>query len=86
MYMVALRSAGFGSGSGQQGKEFTVITPRNSIYVFVAAFSVAVVACQPSEGSAERIGKDVDKAAKKIGNQIDKAADKAKESISDARK
>ena len=63
-----------------------MITPRNSLYVFVAAFSLAVVACQPSDGPAERMGKDVDKAAKKIGNQVDKAADKAKESISDARK
>ena len=63
-----------------------MITPRNSIYVFVAAFSVAVVACQPSSAPAERIGKDVDKAAKKIGNQVDKAADKTKESISDSRK
>lgn len=73
-------------GSGQPGKEVTVITPRNSIYVFVAAFSVAVVACQPSEGPAERIGKDVDRTAKKVGKQVDKAADKAKESISDAKK
>ena len=63
-----------------------MITPRNSIYVFVAALSVAVVACQPSNVPADRIGKDVDKAAKKIGNQVDKAADKTKESISDPRK
>ena len=63
-----------------------MITPRNSLYVFVAAFSLAVVACQPSDGSAKRMGRDVDKAAKKIGNQVDKSADKAKESISDARK
>jgi len=62
-----------------------VITPRNSIYVFVAAFSVAVVACQPSDGPVERIGKDVDRTAKKIGNQVDKAADKTKESISDTK-
>ncbi len=63
-----------------------MITPRNALYVFVAAFSVAVVACQPSDGSAERIGKDIDKAAKKIGNQVDKAADKTKESIGYASK
>ena len=52
-----------------------MITPRNSIYVLVAAFSMAVVACQPSDVPVERMGKDVDKAAKKIGNQVDKAAD-----------
>ena len=63
-----------------------MITPGNSIYVFVAALAVAVVACQPSDVPVERIGKDVDKAAKKIGNQVDKAADKTKESISDSRK
>ena len=55
-----------------------MITPGNSIYVFVAALAVAVVACQPSDVPVERIGKDVDKAAKKIGNQVDKAADKTK--------
>ena len=63
-----------------------MITPRNALYVFAAAFSVVVVACQPSDGSAERIGKDIDKAAKKIGNQVDKAADKTKESIGYASK
>lgn len=71
----------FSAGSAQQGKEFIVITPRNSICVFVAA--LAVVAC---DVPTDRVGKDVDKAAKKIGNQVDKAADKTKESISYSRK
>jgi hypothetical protein len=63
-----------------------MLTPRNAIYVFIVTFVLAMVACQPSEGPAERIGKDVDQAAKKVGDQVDKAADKAKDAVNDAKK
>ena len=63
-----------------------MLTPRNAVYVFVATFSLAMAACQPAEGPAERAGKNVDQAAKKIGDQVDKAADKTKEAIGDAKK
>ena len=60
--------------------------PRNALYVFVATCALAVVACQPAEGPAERAGKSIDNAAKKVGNEVDKAADKAKDAIDDAKK
>ena len=63
-----------------------MLTPRNSLYVFVAACALAMAACQPVDGPAERVGKDIDKAAKKLGDQVDKAADKAKEAVNDAKK
>ena len=63
-----------------------MLTPRNSIFVFVAACSLAVAACQPAEGPAERAGKNVDKTAKKVGDQVDKTADKVKATVKDATK
>lgn len=52
------------------------LTPRNSIYVFVAMCSIAVAACQPSDHSAERVGRDIDNAAKNLSVEVDKAAAK----------
>lgn len=65
-----------------------MFNPRNSVFVFVfvAAGSLAMAACQPAEGPAERAGKNVDNAAKKVGNQVDKAADKVKDAVDDAKK
>ena len=63
-----------------------MLTPRNSIFVFVAVCSLAVAACQPAEGPAERAGKNVDKTAKKVGDQVDKTADKVKATVNDATK
>ena len=63
-----------------------MLTPRNAIFVFVAACSLAMAACQPADGPAERVGKDIDHAAKKLGDQVDKAADKAKDTANDAKK
>jgi predicted small secreted protein len=55
-----------------------MLTPRNALFAFVVACSLATAACQPAEGPAERVGKDVDNAAKKVGDQVEKAADKVK--------
>jgi hypothetical protein len=63
-----------------------MLNPRNALYVFVATCALAVAACQPAEGPAERAGKSLDNAAKKVGNEVDKAADKAKDAIDDAKK
>lgn len=63
-----------------------MLKPRNAIYVFVAACSLAMAACQPAEGPAERAGKHIDKTAKKVGDQVDKAAGKTKEAVNDAKK
>ena len=63
-----------------------MLNPRHAVFVFVAACALAMAACQPAEGPAERAGKNVDKTAKKIGDQVDKAAGKAKESIIDTNK
>jgi len=63
-----------------------MLTPRNFIYVFVATCSVAMAACQPHEGPAERAGKQIDNTAEKVGDQVDRAADKAKDAAEDAKK
>jgi hypothetical protein len=63
-----------------------MLNPRNAIYIFVATCSLAIAACQPHEGPAERAGKNIDNAAKKVGEQVDKAADKTKEAVKDATK
>ena len=63
-----------------------MLNPRHAVFVFAAASALAMVACQPAEGPAERAGKNVDKTAKKVGDQVDKAAGKAKESINDAKR
>jgi hypothetical protein len=59
---------------------------KTFFFAFVAATSLAMAACQPKEGPAERAGKSVDNAAEKAGNQIEKAGDKAKDAINDAKK
>jgi hypothetical protein len=56
-----------------------MITPKSSIYVFVAALSIATAACQPNEGPAERAGQQIDNAAERAGDQIERAGDKVKE-------
>lgn len=63
-----------------------MFSPRNSIYALIATCSLAMAACQPAEGPAERAGKNVDNAAKKVGDQVDKAADKVKDAVDDAKK
>lgn len=63
-----------------------MLNPRNALYVFVATCALAVAACQPAEGPAERAGKSIDDAAKKVGNEVDKAAEKAKDAIDNAKK
>ena len=63
-----------------------MFTPRNSIFIFVAACSLAMAACQPAEGPAERAGKNVDNAAKKVGDQVDKTADKVNDAVNDPKK
>lgn len=63
-----------------------MITPRNALFVFVAACSLAMAACQPAEGPAERAGKSLDNAAKKVGDDIDKAAEKVKDKVNEATK
>jgi hypothetical protein len=61
-----------------------MLTPKNAIYVFITSCCLAIAACQPAEGPAERAGKNIDKAADKVGDQVDKAADKAKDSLKKA--
>ena len=63
-----------------------MFNPRNGLYVFIAAVALAVVACQPKEGPAEKAGKAIDNAAEKAGDQIEKAGDKIKEAVEDAKK
>ncbi len=60
-----------------------MLNPRHA--VFVAACSLAMTACQPAEGPAERAGKQIDKTAKKVGDQVDRAADKRKQAVDDAK-
>ena len=48
-----------------------MFSPRNSIYALVATCSLAMAACQPAEGPAERAGKQIDNAAEKVGDQVE---------------
>jgi len=59
---------------------------KSTLYLFVAGASLAVAACQPHEGPAERAGKSLDEAAQKVSNQAEKAADKTKDAVNDAKK
>lgn len=52
---------------------------KSSVFVVVASMSLAMAACQPHEGPAERAGKNVDNAVEKTGQQIEKAGDKVKD-------
>lgn len=63
-----------------------MFNPRNGLYVFIAMVALAIVACQPKEGPAEKAGKAVDNAAQKAGNQIENAGDRIKETVDDAKK
>ena len=63
-----------------------MFNPRNGLYVFIAVVALAVVACQPKEGPAEKAGKAVDNAAQKAGDQIEKAGDKVKDAVDNAKK
>ena len=67
-------------------QKIAMLKPSNAVYALVAACSLAMAACQPAKGPAERAGKNIDKAAKKVGDQVDKAADKAKDAVNDAKK
>ena len=55
-----------------------MLTPKNAIYVFITSCCLAIAACQPAEGPAERAGRNIDKTADTVGDQVDKGADKAK--------
>jgi hypothetical protein len=59
---------------------------RHALYLFVTTCAMAMAACQPAEGPAERAGKSLDNAASKVGDQIDDAAKKAKDAVKDATK
>ena len=63
-----------------------MFNPRNGLYVFIAMVALAIVACQPKEGPAEKAGKAVDNAAQKAGNQIENAGDRIKETVDEAKK
>ena len=63
-----------------------MFVPRHVLCVFVATCALAMAACQPAEGPAERAGKNIDKAAEKVGDQVDDAAKKAKDAVKDATK
>lgn len=59
---------------------------KSTLCLFVVGASLAVAACQPHEGPAERAGKSLDEAAQKVSNQAEKAADKTKDAVNDAKK
>jgi hypothetical protein len=63
-----------------------MFTPKSAAYTMIVAFSLAVAACQPHEGPAERAGKSMDNAANKAGDKIENAGDKIKDGINDAKK
>jgi hypothetical protein len=63
-----------------------MFTPKTAAYTMIVSFCLAVAACQPHEGPAERAGKSIDNAADKAGDKIESAGDKIKDSVNDAKK
>ena len=61
-------------------------TFKTALLAFVATLSLAMAACQPHEGPAERAGKSVDNAAEKAGQKIENAGDKIQDKANDAKK
>ena len=56
-----------------------MFTPKTALFTFAATCALAMVACQPAEGPAERAGKTVDNVAtRQVGQEVDKVADAAK--------
>ena len=54
-------------------------TKKSLLICVFAAFVLTVAAgCQKQEGSAQKAGKQVDKAVEKAGDKIDEAVDKLK--------
>ena len=54
------------------------------VAVVLTALLLAVSGCQKQEGSAEKAGKEVDKAVEQAGEKVDKAAEKVGEQIEKA--
>lgn len=59
---------------------------KSTLYLYVAGASLAVAACQPNEGLAERAVRSLDEAAQKINTQPEKGSDKVKDTVRDAKK
>jgi hypothetical protein len=59
---------------------------KTTAFAFVVMCTLAMAACQPKEGPAERAGKSIDNAAQKAGDQVEKAGDKVKDAVNDAKK
>lgn len=55
-----------------------------SAAVALTALMIAVSGCQKQEGSAEKAGKEIDKAVEQAGEKVDKAAEKVGEQIEKA--
>jgi hypothetical protein len=59
---------------------------KSTLYLYVAGASLAMAACQPNEGLADRAARSLDEAAQKINNQAEKGGDKAKGTVNEAKK
>lgn len=57
-----------------------------SLLIGAGALTLALGACQRTEGPAERAGKQVDQSAERVSKQTDKTVDKVKNKIDDAKK
>jgi len=82
----AFRRTGGGAFSTVVSDHLETLMRHPALYLVVSAFSLAVAACQPAEGPAERAGKAIDNAAEKTANQFEKAGDKARDAVNDAKK
>jgi predicted small secreted protein len=58
---------------------------RNALYLFIVMTALAIAACQPSEGPAERSGKAAeDRAAGELGQPVQHAGAKAQDAAEQA--
>jgi predicted small secreted protein len=57
---------------------------KTSLFLFILMTALAITACQPAEGPAERAGKQIDKTATELGQDVKQAGEKVKDAAEEA--
>lgn len=57
---------------------------KTSLFLFILMTALAIAACQPAEGPAERAGKQLDQTAAELGHGIQKAGEEVKDAAHSA--
>lgn len=57
---------------------------KTSLFLFTLMTALAIAACQPAEGPAERAGEQIDKAATQLGQDVKQAGEAVKDAAQSA--